>query len=325
MDTETVMGAIRRWSPRFATPGATLVLTNMLIPAAIAADLAPPPVAATNAADMAPSPVAVGVATEAALGPRETARVRPERGAYSVGVFNPLTLNIGRGIEIQTHPLLFLIAPNLIVRVPHIPMSTPADPRWGLTGEYGLSVPTIGMRLLEGHLFPAWENHEGRIGWAVVPRVGAVASRSGGALRDQAAVISARADLVVGFPLSSTDAQPLDAPEPLNLLFDPVLSRYRGRVGVLWDSSLGRRWRVRAYGDLYVHGVQREFRLPSGTDNLTTRLGAGMDVGFGSRLQRRLTFGVAWWNSYQHAIDATTWQTQRSNDIWPMLDFIWER
>ncbi len=291
-----------------------------------ASNVAAPTTTTTGTAEVPSQHAVPAAATRPVFGPRETARVRPERWAYSVGVFNPLTLNVGRGLEIQTHPLLFLVAPNVIIRVPHIPMpgATPTDQRWGLTGEYGLSIPTIGMRLLEGTLFPAWENNQGHIGWAIVPRAGAVASRAGGALPGQTAVISARVDLAIGLPMSTTDAQPLDAPQPLNLWFDPVLSRYRARVGLLWDSSLGCRWRVRAYGDLYVHGVQRTIHLPAGMDNLTTRLGAGLDVGFGSHLQRRLTFGVAWWNSYQHAIDPTTWRAERSNDVWPTLDFVWE-
>ncbi|MES1172205.1 MAG: hypothetical protein ABUL77_03120 [Bacteroidota bacterium] len=257
---------------------------------------------------------------EAVLAPRETALVRPARWAYSIGVFNPLTLAIMPRLEIQTHPLVFLVAPNIIVRVAHVPL---AD-RWGLTGEYGFSVPTLAMRLAQGHLFPSWENGQGQVGWALVPRAGLVFSHFGAALPGQTAVVTARVDLAVGVRLSTTDAQPLDAPAPIDLLFEPVLNRYRGRVGLLWDSSLGRRWRVRAYGDLYVHGVDSAFRAPRGAANLTTRLGAGVDIGLGEKRRTRFTFGVAWWNAEQHAIDPVTWQARRSNDIWPTLDFIWE-
>lgn len=261
-----------------------------------------------------------GTGAAAALSPRETALVRPTRWSYSVGVFNPMILAVGRGLEIQLHPLLFLVAPHALLRVPHIPFHG----RWGLTGEYGFSVPTVGLRLTQGTLFPSWENGTGHIGWALVPRAGAVLSRAAPGLRGQAAVITARIDLAVGLRLSSTDAQPLDAPAPLDLLFQPVLNRYRSRIGLLWDCGLGSRWRLRGYGDLYVHGLEQNFRLPVGAKNITTRLGGGLDVGFGPRRQRRLAFGVAWWNSYQHAIDPTTWQARRSNDVWPTLDFIWE-
>ena len=37
----------------------------------------------------------------------------------------------------------------------------------------------------------------------------------------------------------------------------------------------------------------------------------------------RLTFGLAWWNYFQHAIDPATFESRRSNDVFPTLDFIW--
>jgi hypothetical protein len=253
------------------------------------------------------------------LRPRETAYVNPELWRYSIGVFNPLTLTVARNFEIQTHPLLFLVAPNAIARVPHRAMVFVSG-QWGLTGEYGLSVPTLGMRLTQGTLFPTWEHGEGQIGWIVVPRVGLVSSRVGSTLD----VLTARLDLAVGFPLTDNDAQPLDAPAPLDLLFAPALGRYRTRLGVLYDYPLTPRFRVRGYGDVYVYGREAEFEFPSSLSNVTTRLGGGLDIGFGSQFDKRLHLGAAWWNADQHAIDPETFEAVRSNDIWPTLDFIWE-
>lgn len=253
------------------------------------------------------------------LSPRETALVRPEPWSYSVGVFNPLTLTVAKDLELQTHPLLFLVAPNAIVRVPHRAF-TPGPRQWGLTGEYGFSVPTLGMRLTQGTLFPTWEHEEGTIGWYLVPSAGLVASFTG--LSHD--VFTARVDVSAGFPLTESDAQPLDAPAPLDLVFAATLGRYRARFGVLYDVPLADRFRLRGYGDIYVYGRQTEFEAPQGFENVTTRLGIGADLGFGDALDKRLHFGVAWWNSDQHAIDPDTFERLRSNDVWPTLDFIWE-
>ena len=151
---------------------------------------------------------------------RETAEVKSEPGSYSVGVFNPLTLTVFRDFEIQTHPLLFLVSPNAIARVPHY-KPAPREPNtsrcagqrdtsrcsehgyagrsdttgWAITGEYGLSVPTLGMRLSQGTLFPTWEHDEGQIGWLVVPRAGWLATFTNE--NDQA--LTFRVDAAVGF------------------------------------------------------------------------------------------------------------------------------
>jgi hypothetical protein len=253
------------------------------------------------------------------LSPRETALVRPEPWSYSVGVFNPLTLTVAKNLEIQTHPLLFLVAPNAVVRVPHRALVL-VPGQWGLTGEYGFSVPTLGMRLSQGTLFPTWQHNEGHIGWYVVPTAGLVYSYVGQGID----VLTLRSELTVGIPLTDSDAQPLDAPAPLDLLFAPTLGRYRARVGILYDLPLGNAFRLRGYGDVYVYGRDADYEPPRGWQNVTTRLGIGADWGFGKKLDKRLHFGVAWWNADQHAIDPDTFEPERSNDIWPTLDFIWE-
>ena len=214
---------------------------------------------------------------------------------------------------------MFLVSPHVIVRVPHVEIGD----RLRLTGEYGLSVPYLAMRLLQGHLFPSWDNHEGRVGWIVAPRAGLVAS-VGDPWLD---VFTARVDLTVGVVVTHTDTMPLDTYAPLELLFAPGTSGYRGRAGVIYDRRLGRRWRARVYGDLYFTGNgelhdRGDFPL-RGSPRLTTRLGAGVDVALGRRLKNRATLGVAWWNYDQHEIDPITFESRRSNDIFPTLDFVW--
>jgi hypothetical protein len=147
-----------------------------------------------------------------------------------------------------------------------------------------------------------------------------VISRVGGSVD----LLTVRADVTAGIALTDSDAEPLDAPAPLDLVFAPILGRYRARIGVLYDVPFGRRIRLRGYGDVYVYGRDSEFELPQGLENVTTRLGLGLDWGLGRALDKRLTVGVAWWNADQHAIDPDTFEPVRSNDIWPTFDFIWE-
>ena len=104
------------------------------------------------------------------LAPRDTA-LGVDR--YAIGVFNPLAVRLNDRLELRTHPLLFLVAPNAVLRVQHR-----TDPTgWSLTAEYGLSIPTIAMRLSQGYLFPSWDRGGGHIGWSAAPRAGILASR----------------------------------------------------------------------------------------------------------------------------------------------------
>lgn len=231
---------------------------------------------------------------------RETAHVGG-KWDYSVGLLAPLTLGVADGLELRAHPVLFFVAPNLDVRVSHWRSSD-----WRLTGEYGLSVPTPLMRLTQGYLFPT----SGRtIGWWVVPHAGAALSHGAA----EGAVLTLSADLAVGLPLSKSEVTPLGAWPFLDVLFAPTLSRYRARLGAAYDYPLSDRWRVRAYGDLFLHGAN-----PS---PFTLRAGAGVDLRIGR--MSRLAVGGVWWSSDQHAIDPTTLQRVRSNDFLPTLDFIW--
>jgi hypothetical protein len=143
-------------------------------------------------------------------------------------------------------------------------------------------------------------------------------------LRGQIA-LTLKGDLTAGIPITPTDAMPLDAPAPLNVLMAPVLTGVRARVGALAERALGARVRARAYGDLYVHGRTAILQPPAGLawSNLTTRLGIGVDVLLGEERLNRITLGVAWWNSDQHEIDEVTFERVRTNEFWPTLDFVW--
>lgn len=264
---------------------------------------------------------------EPVLAARDTAALSP-RGGLSIGIFNPLRVALRDGLEVSTHPLLFFVAPNAVLRVAHV--GVPGDGLSGresfrLSGEYGLSIPTVAMRLSQGYLFPTWYHGEQRIGWIVVPRVGAVASLGDPAAR----VLTARIDLALGLVLTHTDTTPLDTYAPLELLMAPATAGYRARIGGTYDHGLGARWRARLTAHLYLHGageLHEPFTLPfTSSPRLTTQLGVAADFALEPTGSYRLTFGLAWWNYFQHAIDPVTFAARRSNDVFPTVDLIWSR
>ena len=289
---------MRRARPGVAAAAATAAAVSLLF--GLATMLLAPPVGAET------------------LTARETAVVA-RKGTYSVGVFNPLRVAVTDRFELETQPLLFLIAPNLTVRVAHVDVGD----RLRITGEYGLSMPTPAMKVAQGHLFPSWAHGRQHVGWIIAPGAGLVASRGD----PEGQVVTVRMDLTVGVVLSHTDTTPLDTYAPLELLFAPVTGGYRGRVGAIYDRRLAPRWRARGYGDLYLH-ASGELHDPGdwplrSSPHVTTRLGAAVDFAPGRRMRNRLTLGVAWWNYAQHEIDPVTFQPRRSNDVFPTLDFIW--
>lgn len=232
-------------------------------------------------------------------------------GTSSVGVFNPATFVLRTNTQLELHPLVFFVAPHATVKVKHV-----AAGAWHLSGQYGLAMPWLAEKLLQGYFFPAYLRGEGRLGVVLVPSIGALLSHV-----TDARVITAKLDLSVGVPLSHSDLRPLEAPAPLEMLFAPVLNKYRARAGVLWDASLSPRWRMRAYADAFVHGVDED-RHAHLSDHLTLRAGLGVDLAATRRL--RVAVGIVGWNSYQFAVNEDG-QRVRSTDILPVVDLIWRR
>lgn len=257
------------------------------------------------------------------LAARDTAVVGA-KGSWSIGVFNPLTYAVTDGIELQTQPLLFFVSPNALVRVQHAELAG-----FRLAGEYGLSVPTPAMRLLQGGgptpvaLFPTWNHSDRKVPIFVAPRAGLVATRSFGEEDEDAAPIRAdaltlRADLVVGIPLTRNDVGPAPGVAPYDLLMAPVLTGFRARAGVTWDRPLLSWLRGRVYGDLWVHGEQVPGH-PASRVTFTTGIGFDLKVGESSRF----TLGAMYWNSDTAAFDYESWSHVRSHDFFPTIDFIW--
>jgi len=265
----------------------------------------------------------------AALEARDTAALH-RKGEWSVGVFNPLVVGLTDTIELETHPLLLVGAPNAIVRVRQAPLGD-----WRLATEFGLSLPTPAMRLakplgLSGDLFPSckvtaddaaqagWCEQPG---WILVPRLGLVASRG------EETVWTAKADVAAGLLLSGERGHPLDALPAIDLLFAPALNGWRAHVGGRVDhalASIGSRSLVSLSGELHGYLVGA-----SGDRNpFTLAAHAGVDVAVGAA--SRFTLGVMYWNSDQRRVVVekgaegfSTARHVRSNDFFPTIDFIW--
>ncbi|MFO0675400.1 MAG: hypothetical protein U0169_02625 [Polyangiaceae bacterium] len=243
----------------------------------------------------------------------DTAAVRP-KGSGSIGLFAPLRISAKEGLELETHPLFFLVAsPNVNLRVRLVD-----DGRLRLTGEYGLSVPTVAMRLTQGTLFPSWDTSSRRVGWFVVPSVGAALSYGTNH------VATVRLDTAFGIGVGPNDATPLDTVAPLELAFAPALNGFRTRGGLAYDFPITTWLRGRVSFDAYYVG-----RAPDPPKSpFTFATSATLDVRVTART--RLTLGAVW---YDHDQRRTVVRTRpdgfaervgvRSDDVYPTGDFVW--
>ncbi|MBI5544990.1 MAG: hypothetical protein HY901_13955 [Deltaproteobacteria bacterium] len=234
---------------------------------------------------------------------RDTADVG-SAGSYSIGVFNPLKVAVSDGVELQAHPLLFFVAPNLTVRIAQGELGG-----FRLASEYGLWCPTPLMRLTQGFLFPTWDHGSGEVGWSLVPQAGLVATRGHRASR----TLTLAADIAVGIPLTRDDLTAPGGIAPLDDWLAPVTTGFRARLNVAYDVSLVSWLRGRAYLGLSLHGKNPSPVAFSG--------GLSLDLAVGRN--SRFTLGMMWWNADTREMDLRTHQHVRSNDFFPTLDFIW--
>lgn len=272
--------------------------------------------------------LSTGVGTPAAAEPlpaRNTADVGP-RGSWSVGVFNPLRFTPLEGVEFQTHPLAFFVAPNADARIALL--RSPLR----LTLEAGLSLPTFGLRLTQGYLFPAWGTSDNTLGWMLIPRVGLLLS--GNVTRQ--GVWTLKADGAWRVPLGPDSTTPLNSfLAPLDILLAAPLTGSCYRVGGAYDQALSRRLRLRGELNLYATGPQGRL-VVSGADvgplaevsPLIVTAHLGLDIAVARH--SRFTVGVLWANADQGATRVVTGsdgfserERVRGNNIVPTLDFIW--
>ncbi len=270
------------------------------------------------------------------LAPRETARILAP-GQWQIGLFNPLRYGL-QWVEIELHPLVFLAAPHVDVKVP---LSSTHPDQWQWTAHLGVGVPTLGWRLpkplgLAGDLVPSCKVAEvdpkaagwcKRPGWLVVPKLGVWATReySHDAGGDGYSTMTLRAEIASGFAVSGAEAAPLDAWGPVDVQLAPQVGRTRAQLRAAVDHRVLDGLRLRA--ELGGYWVSR----PAGDEAVspwTMSVYAGLDLR--ATAHTRLTLGAMVYDldRRQQVLEKTAegfdkYTYVRSHEVWPTVDFIW--
>lgn len=244
---------------------------------------------------------------------RETARVLP-KGKLSAGLFSPFELGLGKGWEVTTMIVPWLVlSPNFTFRgeLGHLGKNIV------VTGEYGLSVPTGAMRLTQGYLFPTWATSGQRPGWVIAPTAGLWIS--GG----ERGVLTGRLETTVGLGLGDNPATPLETYAPIELLFAPALNGFRVRTGLAYDYAI-LDW-LRARAAVNGHVIGRSPYPPRSP--LYASAEVGLEIGLGKTV--RVALGAIWYNYdsrekvLEKGDDGRFRRVPvRSNDFFPTFDLI---
>lgn len=273
------------------------------------------------------SGLAIALLAAAALAPRDAARL-PPAGTVEIGVFNPLRLVPVDGLQVELHPLVFLVAPHLTLRRQVLAADT-----WALAVEGGLALPSSAFSEpppygLEGYLTPSC-----KVGGAepdrapescqapgtfVVPSAGLVLSHG----REH--VTTARLDYAAGILVAGERPDPLDTWAPLDLLLAPVFNGHRVHLGLRYDRSLLDWLRLAGEAHLWHVGAGP----PPARSPWVMALHLGTDLR--TSTHTRLTVGAIYWNSDQREValvrDAdgySRFERVRSHDFGPTADFLW--
>ncbi|MGV3621697.1 MAG: hypothetical protein ACO1OB_12810 [Archangium sp.] len=275
-----------------------------------------------------------GVASADPRPARDTADVG-NKGAWSVGVFNPLRYSLHNRFELQVHPVLFFVAPHIDARFA-ILKETPESGRYPfgvrLTAEAGLLYPTLGMRLAKGFLFPSWDTSTDDIGHMLIPRVGLVIS--GDFFKYD--VLTFRLDGWFRAPIGPNNARPLNSfLAPLDILFAAPLTGFLGRFGGAYDHAFGDMFRLRLEANIYLTGSQgslltggRDVGPIAAIDPWIFTAHLGLDIA--TFKQSRITVGVYFANYDQGATELKKGDDGfservrvRSNNFLPTIDYVW--
>lgn len=202
-----------------------------------------------------------------------------------------------------------------------------------VTAEAGVALPTFGLRLTKGYLFPSWTEAKDDVGWMLVPRFALLAS---GTVRE-ADVWTLRVDAALRAPLGRNSATRLDSfLTPLDLLLAAPLTGSLARVGGAYDAALGEVLRLRAELNLFVTGPSarvyaegRDIGPAAALSPIVVTAHLGLDVAVFA--QSRLTVGALYANVDQGRTVVVTAadgfsdrRPARSVNILPTVDFIWE-
>lgn len=270
------------------------------------------------------------------LMPRETARILAP-GQWQMGLFNPLRYGLN-WVEIELHPVVFLAAPHVDVKVP---LTSTHPDHWQWTAHLGLGVPTLGWRLakpmgLAGDLVPSCKVAEAdpkaagwckRPGWLLVPKLGVWATREyGHDIRgDGFSTLTLRAEIASGLAVSGQEAAPLDAWGPVDVQLAPQIGRTRAQLRAGVDHRVLDGLRLR--GELGGYWVSR----PAGDDAVSPWT-VSVYLGLDARLtaHTRVTLGAMVYDldRRQQVIEKTAdgfdkYSYVRSHEVWPTVDLIW--
>jgi hypothetical protein len=254
------------------------------------------------------------------------------KGAWSVGLFNPLNWQVSERVGLEVHPLAFFAAP-------HLTLSHQLSTHNGhhISALYGLSAPSWALKNslpfgLRGYLGPsclvsvAEPEREGcqESGWGLSPLLGARWAHKQGPQ-----VLTATLDVAVGVMLSGDRPTPLDTYAPVEVLFAPLTNTWRAHLGARAARRIADRlslslelnvWRT---GEGPALGLEAEPKSP-----WVLSAHAGADIALTAHLSA--TLGVIYYNSDQRAtryvLDSEGYAQQervRSHDVWPTLDLMW--
>ena len=246
--------------------------------------------------------------------------------SWQMGVFNPVYWQWHSKWALEVHPLSFWMMPH--VDFIHTWWETQrarlhliyglSDPSWALT-----HAPPFGV---QGFLSPSCKVSDQdttrpatcqQSGQALVPKLGFKWS-----IREHKRIWTLKADWSIGFMLNGSRPQPLQTYAPIEIKFAALTHRHRTHWGVRLWQQLTRSWGIAGEFDTYLLGSQSLhspwiFSAYLGTD-------------YAFSTHHSMTLGLMYWNSDQGAIqwsqDADGWssyQSVRSHDFYPCLDFIW--
>ena len=264
---------------------------------------------------------------------RRGSGLTPDDGAWSVGIFNPLSVQFAADWGLETHPLVSLvIAPHL--KLWHRWWS---NEHMTLSGLYGFTTPSWSLqanppRGLGGYFSPSCLVKEQepdraptscqRPGFDFVPQFGARLSTDLGDL-----VWTVEADLAMGLMLSGDRPAPLDTFTPVEVVFAPTTNHFRVHLGGKVGYALTESFSVRADLDIYMVG-QPDPEIALERDPLI--MAAALSIDWGVTDHLTLTAGAIAWYADQRAFELVedqdgyvTKESVSSLDVYPTFDVIW--
>jgi hypothetical protein len=264
---------------------------------------------------------------------RESA-LTPPKGSWSIGLFNPLSIQLSEKIGLTLHPLAVLAAPHFTLTHQWYKRG-----KYTLTGLYGLASPSwslqrglpfgvagfFGPLCLVEEAEPDRNNSCQRSGLGVTPKIGATLSR-----KNAKSVWTFELDLAMGLLLSGDRPAPLHTHAPLEVLYSPLTNTYRMHVGGRYAHELTSTLSMATELDLYLVGAPSSRGQVAGpaVSPLTLSTYLGMDWMITHHFA--LTVGVMYWSSDQLSVEfqetSDGYQQKvrvRSHDFWPTFDLIW--